>query len=816
MKTSIWLLPLAFLAACVPNLAGAPCETDANCPSGMRCVGDPPSCQPDATATGGGEGTGGGSATGGGTTTGGGGGGGVLDAGIIEGPDSTCSDGLDNDADGEIDCADADCNAKTCRVAGGACDVAETCALGECPADEKQSPATVCRPATDGGCDQPENCDGTSNECPTDVFVAMGTSCREASGACDRPESCTGSSAECPADQLEPVTTLCRAAAGDCDLPDFCSGTSPTCGADQLRPSSDECRASAGDCDLAERCTGSSPVCPADAKVSAGVECRAAGGLCDAAESCDGLAVACPSDRFRGAGESCRAAAGPCDLEETCSGSSPDCAPDGFALANTVCRAAVGACDVAERCSGTEAACPSNVFEPPTVTCRPASGACDTAERCDGNGACPSDVSSCQANQYCDGNNGCVAKKNLGAVCATNVECGSNFCANGRCCNTACNGGCEQCDAAGLCGLRPVNTQCRASAGPCDVAETCTGLSPTCPADQFATPTVTCRASAAACDAPETCTGTSAGCPADALRSSTFVCRASGGTCDPQELCTGTSSSCPVDVRSPANSVCRASAGPCDTAEVCNGSAATCPSDVFQPNTTSCGAPNCSNGVFTPAPRCTGSSNTCQSFANTSCNGFQCNSTGTACLTTCGTNTDCLATHYCLSGSCVPKRGDGQGCVNNTDCVSGSCLQGWEDADNDLYGNPGVTARFCTNLPSTYAANNTDCCDSNANVRPNQTSYFTTAVTGACSSRGFDWNCSGTSDKQYTNVNGCTAGTCAGANCTGSGWVSFLSAACGSTADYRTCTNVRLICSGGEVATACGLTNTSPRTQACR
>jgi hypothetical protein len=67
-----WASSLTLLAACIPAVTGAPCETDANCPGGQVCVAG--KCA-EGTGMGGGEG--GGTATGGGTgggTTGGGGG----------------------------------------------------------------------------------------------------------------------------------------------------------------------------------------------------------------------------------------------------------------------------------------------------------------------------------------------------------------------------------------------------------------------------------------------------------------------------------------------------------------------------------------------------------------------------------------------------------------------------------------------------------------------------------------------------------------------------------------------------------------------
>src|SRR5262249_48563623 len=68
-------------------------------------------------------------------------------------------------------------------------------------------------------------------------------------------------------------------------------------------------------------------------------------------------------------------------------------------------------------------------------------------------------------------------------------------------------------------------TVCRSSAGICDLQETCTGTSPTCPANGFASSATICRSAAGVCDVAETCTGSTAGCPPDVVASSATVCR---------------------------------------------------------------------------------------------------------------------------------------------------------------------------------------------------------------------------------------------------------------------------------------------------
>lgn len=85
----------------------------------------------------------------------------------------------------------------------------------------------------------------------------------------------------------------------------------------------------------------------------------------------------------------------------------------------------------------------------------------------------------------------------LGEPCATADECASGECVDGVCCDTACGGGnasdCQACSAAsgssaadGTCALLRAGFVCRASANACDIAEQCSGMEATCPADTLA------------------------------------------------------------------------------------------------------------------------------------------------------------------------------------------------------------------------------------------------------------------------------------------------------------------------------------------
>ncbi|MFO0675763.1 MAG: hypothetical protein U0169_04475 [Polyangiaceae bacterium] len=277
-----------------------------------------------------------------------------------------------------------------------------------------------------------------------------------------------------------------------------------------------------------------------------------------------------------------------------------------------------------------------------SATPRCQAGTCVAATCTDGvkNGSetdqdCGGTCSPCAVGKICGGSNDCTtgvcngtcAYKAQGSACTGAGQCGpagSDFCTDGVCCATACNGTCEACSAskkgsgadgtcgaiaaasdpdaectddgagscghtgscngAGACDTYAAGTTCRGASGVCDVAETCTGTGADCPADGFITNTTVCRSSAGSCDIAETCTGTTAACPVDAFLPNVTVCRASSGVCDTAEICTGTTAECPADVFLPNIVTCRAASGVCDVAENCTGTTAACPANGFRPN----------------------------------------------------------------------------------------------------------------------------------------------------------------------------------------------------------------------------------------
>jgi hypothetical protein len=101
----------------------------------------------------------------------------------------------------------------------------------------------------------------------------------------------------------------------------------------------------------------------------------------------------------------------------------------------------------------------------------------------------------------------------------------------------------------------------------------------------------------------------------------------------------------------------------------------------------------------------------------------------------------------------------------------------------------GCGGGWTTRVPVSGTRSTYDCNDSNANVRPSQTGWFTTAITGAPTSSDFDYNCDGTETRQYTTT-GVTSGACSTlfGSCIGAaGWTGTSTPVCGASASYSYC-----------------------------
>ena len=217
------------------------------------------------------------------------------------------------------------------------------------------------------------------------------------------------------------------------------------------------------------------------------------------------------------------------------------------------------------------------------------------------------------------------------AVCGNGVVEGAEQCDPGA--NVA-----GDCCTAG-CAYESGGTSCRAAAGECDTAETCSGSSASCPADDFVTAGTGCTDSNTADCNDAQCDGSGACDQTHAYETSSYTCRVSAGPCDPLENCTGSSGGCPGNIFSTAGTVCRATAGPCDVAETCSGSTAPCPGDAFVSSGTLCRA---ATGECDTLENCTGSAAACPADSYV---------TATTTCTDSNTN-DCFDAQCDGSGSC--------------------------------------------------------------------------------------------------------------------------------------------------------------------
>jgi len=105
------------------------------------------------------------------------------------------------------------------------------------------------------------------------------------------------------------------------------------------------------------------------------------------------------------------------------------------------------------------------------------------------------------------------------------------------------------------------------------------------------------------------------------------------------------------------------------------------------------------------------------------------------------------------------------------------CRTFYRDADGDTFGDASMQKCLCgPDYPNKYTAETkTDCCDSDANVRPTQAAYFSSA--SQCG--GFDYDCNGVEQKELT-----VTGKCSGLLCDyTAGWSGSVPA-CGQTGNW--------------------------------
>lgn len=147
------------------------------------------------------------------------------------------------------------------------------------------------------------------------------------------------------------------------------------------------------------------------------------------------------------------------------------------------------------------------------------------------------------------------------------------------------------------------------------------------------------------------------------------------------------------------------------------------------------------------------------------------------------------------------------------------------DCDDDGYAPLGAVSQqscsepapsacgggWTTRVPVSGDRTTYDCRDTNALVRPNQTTFQTAVIPGASTSIDYDYNCDLVEERRWTLTGVSTTAACTGIlrACNGlSGWTGTTAPACGGAASFSSCDyNVR---------TGCTRTRYASRTQSCR
>jgi hypothetical protein len=606
-------------------------------------------------------------------------------------------------------CADGVCCNTACSGACVSCSAAET--KGECTviAQGGADPHGICKKEAPQTCGQ----DGTCNGLGGCAKHKSGTSCGAATcsgGGLVPASSCDGNGVCLAGSPITCNPSICVGGAckvvcdtnADCVAGRVC--TAHSCGPRPLGvpcENNGQCKsgfcADGVCCDNA--CTGKCSYCGLPTSLGRCVpvganapDPRAAAGVKDAARICvDQGAAACGTT-------------GRCDGSGGC-----QIYADG-----TVCKN--------QSCNDT------NNRATPTSTCK--AGVCTTAAarscgafKCAG----PRCGTSCTGNNDCVAPNTCIdglcGRLPLGAPCSRDNVCGSGFCTGGVCCNSRCNGVCQQCNEASSMGIcSPV------AAGGVDPSSTCKDAGPqSCGSDGTCNGKGACRQYAAGTKCADarctngsvtdigTCNGTGMCRTPPARSCGGFACDPGGprclASCQADNQCVGVpcvggkcgqssaggpcqdGNDCRTGLLCSKNSVCcnTACAGPCESCAsgTCSplgaGSAPPgggCPRDPTNPtcgNTGSCdGSGKCALGAPAGAScggDCNGDSRVpstcvnarCTAGAPMSCSPQVCRGPGMC--TPCTADGDCPSGRVCAGGTCQAPRD----CMGPATRACGNC-----------------------------------------------------------------------------------------------------------------------------------------------
>lgn len=193
---------------------------------------------------------------------------GLLSQAITIIPNEICAGGVDEDADGQIDCADSECSDRACDDGDG-CTSNDTCTVqGACVG----TPCTAPSPCHDSTC-QADACV---------VTVRLGETCSDGRG-CTATDVCREDGVCSGVNTCQAPPTQCHQATGTCHEDSTCSYTV----------------AVGGPCDDGVACTWSDSCSPSAACAGVAYSCEPPSECFTSA--CDGLGGCTLSAKFRGA-----------------------------------------------------------------------------------------------------------------------------------------------------------------------------------------------------------------------------------------------------------------------------------------------------------------------------------------------------------------------------------------------------------------------------------------------------------------------------------------------------------------------------------
>ncbi len=313
--------------------------------------------------------------------------------------------------------------------------------------------------------------------------------------------------------------------------------------------------------------------------------------------------------------------------------------------------------------------------------------------------------------------------------------------------------------------------------GSCSLVETDEGLVPQCACDEGYVPAGLDCVLAVFCgdgvvNAPgEECDDGNAddadGCTSQCLFSchSHLECPASGDVCMPNECQPAGNGQMCVSVPQDGN--------PCDDGNACTYGDA-CVNGVCTGMQMTCDDANmCTNDTCDPVVGCVYvplSGRACDDFdvctANDTCQNGVC----------VGSPISCDDGDSCTADSCHPLSG----------CVYTQLPRWYRDSDGDGFG--AGTATCAATQPPGYTSSNTDCCDMNSFAYPGNSVFYTNSYNCGGIVAYWDYNCNNIVEKQYNQLENCTAQTTLTGCNNASGWITTGSIPnCGVTGQYITC-----------------------------